>query len=73
MGQSLCQVTNERKRKSKFIEKSKSFENEQLSEATQLRANYRIATAIIIPLCTTRMREKRFFFALEEKSHFVVN
>ena len=56
---------DERKRKkSKFIEKSKSFENEQLSEATQLRANYRIATAIIIPLCTTRMGEKRFFLSL---------
>ena len=51
-----------KKGKSKFIEKSKSFENERLREATQLRANYRIATAIIILLCTTRMREKTFFF-----------
>jgi hypothetical protein len=60
-------VKSEREKKSKFIEKSKSFENEQLSEATQLRANYRIATAIIIPLCTTRMGEKRFL--LFKRSH----
>lgn len=58
-----------RKKKSKFIEKSKSFENKQLCEATQLRANYRIATAIIIPLCTTRMGEKRFFFSRYRKDH----